>query len=263
VSTRSSHLETTRRLPSIVGICLSIAFAAHADTPVAGAAASASASASGLPLTPPAPAATQQPPVAWEKIDDDDGIAVYRREVPGSPVIAFKGEGVINASILRVSSILVDTTRATEWVESLVEARTLRQVSEIEYIEYDHVGTPFVMKDRDFVLDCKLELEPASKKATLKFHSVTDPLGPTTSYVRGELISSGFALTALEHGAKTHIVAEVHCDPKGSVAKWIVNWFQKSWPHSTIMRLRAQAAKPDIVDNPRLKQVMTEKGYFN
>ena len=47
------------------------------------------------------------------------------------------------------------------------------------------------------------------------------------------------------------------------VAKWIVNWFQKSWPHETVMRLRAQSAKPDIVDHPRLKQVMTDKGYFN
>jgi hypothetical protein len=246
-----------------VAICLSVGFAARADTPPVASAPSTAPAQSGLPPTPAVPAAPQPPPVAWEKIDDDDGIAVYRREVPGSPVIAFKGEGDINASILRVTSILVDTTRATEWVESLVEARTLRHVSETEYIEYDHIGTPFVMKDRDFVLDCRLDLEPAAKKATLRFHSVADALAPQTSYVRGELISSGFALTALEHGAKTHIVAEVHCDPKGSVAKWIVNWFQKSWPHSTIMRLRAQAAKPDIVDHPRLKQVLTEKGYFN
>src|SRR6185503_574679 len=124
---------------------------------------------------PAAPAAPPQAPVPWEKIGDDDGIVVYRREVPGSPIIAFKGEGVINASILRVASILVDSTRATEWVESLAEARTLRHVSETEYIEYDHVGTPFVMKDRDFVIDCKLDLDAAAKKAALRFHSVTDP----------------------------------------------------------------------------------------
>jgi len=200
---------------------------------------------------------------SWEKIGEDDGITVYRREVPGSPVIAFKGEGIINASILRVASILVDTTRATEWIDSLVEERTIRRVSETEYIEYDHMGTPFVMKDRDFVIDCKLDLDAAQKKATLRFHSVTDSLAPATSYVRGELISSSFALTALERGAKTMMVAEIHCDPKGSVAKWIVNWFQKGWPHNTITSVRAQAAKPDIVDHARLKEVMTEKGYFN
>src|SRR5262245_45461719 len=72
---------------------------------------------------------------AWEKIDDDDGIAVFRREVPGSPIIAFKGEGVVNASILRVASVLVDTSRATEWIDSLTEAKTLKKISEDEYIE--------------------------------------------------------------------------------------------------------------------------------
>src|SRR5437762_3688944 len=102
------------------------------------------------PAQAQAPSAQAPAPPAWEKIGDDDGIAVYRREVPGSPIIAFKGDGIINAPTLRVASILVDTTRATEWVDSLVEARTLRHVSETEYIEYDHIGTPFVMKDRDF-----------------------------------------------------------------------------------------------------------------
>jgi hypothetical protein len=254
--------DVFRHFLSAAAIGLTIAFEASADPP-APTAVAPDAAASAAPASAAPAVAPPSPPVPWEKIGDDDGIAVYRREVPGSPIIAFKGEGVINAPILRVASILVDTTRATEWVDSLVEARTLRHVSETEYIEYDHIGTPFVMKDRDFVIDCKLDFEPPQKKVALLFHSVTDPLAPTTSYVRGELMSSAFVLTALEHGAKTHILAEVHCDPRGSVAKWIVNWFQKSWPHSTITRLRAQAAKPDIVDQPRLKQVLTEKGYFN
>ena len=67
------------------------------------------------------------------EIDDDDGIVVYRREIPGSPVIAFKGEGDINASILRVASVLVDTSRATEWIDSLTECKTLKQIGEGEY----------------------------------------------------------------------------------------------------------------------------------
>jgi hypothetical protein len=203
---------------------------------------------------------TTQP--AWEKIDDDDGIVVSRREVPGSPIIAFKGEGAVDASILRVASVLVDTSRATEWIDDLAEARTLKRIGEDEYIEYDHVTTPFVLKDRDFVIDTKLELDPAQKKVSLKIHSVTDALAPETNYVRGELMQSSFTLTALDHGQKTHIVAEIFADPKGSVAKWIVNWFQKGWPHNTIARLRQQVRKPNIVDHARLKEVLTDKGYF-
>src|SRR6266496_3986544 len=75
----------------------------------------------------------------WESLGNDDGVAVFRREVPGSPVIAFKGEGLIDVPILTVGSVIIDPTRATEWVDSLVEARTVRKIGETEYIEYDHV----------------------------------------------------------------------------------------------------------------------------
>src|SRR5260370_32387405 len=109
------------------------------------------------PAIAQAPSAQTPAPPAWEKLGDDDGIAVYRREVPGSPLIAFKGEGIVDASILRVASVLVDSSRATEWIDSLKEARILRQVSETETIHYDHIRTPVVIKGRDFVRECKLE----------------------------------------------------------------------------------------------------------
>jgi len=249
---------TARSLAFAIGMAFAIP--AIADTPPA----ESPPAASPAPEVNPAPAApANQPPVAWEKIGDDDGIAVYKRDVPGSPLVAFKGEGIINASILRVASVLVDSKRATEWIDRLVEARDIRMISETESIHYDHVATPIVMKDRDFVSDVKLEFTPAEKKMMLKIHAVTDPAAPQTSYVRGELLHSAFILTSIEHGTKTRVVAEIHADPKGSVAKWIVNLFQRSWPHNTITRLRAQVAKPDIKDHPRLKQVFTDNGYLN
>jgi hypothetical protein len=235
--------------------------------PPASAAASASASAQPArlpapPTPPPAPAASSPALPPWEKIGDSDGIIAYRREVPGSPLIAVKGEGIVNASIIRVASVLVDTTRATEWIDRVVESRVVRQVSETENVHYDHIGTPIVMKDRDFVTRSKLEFDAPSKRVIIRMKSTTDPLAPPTDYVRGEIMQSYFILTSLEHGTKTHISVEVHADPKGSVAKWIVNMFQKSWPHNTISRLRAQVAKPDIKEHPRLKAELTAQGYL-
>jgi len=215
------------------------------------------------PAIAQAPSSQAPAPPAWEKMGEDDGIAVYRREVPGSPLIAFKGDGIVNASIVRVASVLSDSSRATEWVDSLTESKIVRQVSETETIHYDHIGTPFVLKDRDFVSDCKLDFDPAQKQVILRIHAVTDPLAPPTNAVRGELLHSSFTMTSLEHGTKTRVVAEIHADPKGSVAPWIVNLFQKGWPHNTLKRLRAQVAKPDIQEHQRLKAVLIENGYLN
>ena len=137
----------------------------------------------------------------------------------------------------------------------------MRKLSENEHVHWTHVTTPIVLKDRDFVYAIKLELDPASKKVMLNYHSVYDSGAPKTNYIRGEFKYGTFTLTSIEGGKKTRVLAEVLADPKGSVAKWIVNLFQKSWPRKTIASLRRQVAKKDIVDQPRLKELLAQKGY--
>jgi hypothetical protein len=204
-------------------------------------------------------AAPKDPP--WEKFDEDDGIAVFRREVPGSPIIALRGEGVVNAPILRVLSVLVDTARAPEWIDSLAETKVVRKLNDDEFIQWDHIATPVILKDRDFVFNIKLALNPKDKQASLNYHSVFDSGAPKTDFVRGEFTYGTFTMTSIDGGKKTRFLCEVLADPKGSVAKWIVNLFQKDWPHKTIESLRKQVAKPDIKDQARLRDLLGQAGY--
>ena len=57
-------------------------------------------------------------------------------------------------------------------------------------------------------------------------------------------------------GTKTRVLAELICDPKGSVAPWLVNLFQKSWPYNTITSLRRQTQKRHIQEDARLSVAM-------
>ena len=199
----------------------------------------------------------------WVRMRTEDGIVVSRKDIPGSPFLAFRGEGDVDEPLLLVGSVLVDIARDREWIDSLVESKVLRTVSETEYITYSHIGTPITMSDRDFVTDVTLGVEPTEKRLEINMHSVSDPTAPRTRYVRGELMRSSFTLTSIDNGRRTHVVAEIHCDPKGSVAAWIVNKFQNDWGYNTIRSLRAQVRKPDIAIHPRLKAVLEEKGFFN
>jgi len=191
------------------------------------------------------PEPVKAPTDGWKLVKKDDTLELYEREVPGSDVIAFRGEGLLEAPIARVASVLLDDPHATEWVDSLEESKVLRKISPLEFIEYNHIGTPFIMKDRDFVTDVKIEIDPKAKQVSLRYKSVDDPSGPQTSYVRGDLIDSLFLMKSLEDGKKTSLRAEIHCDPKGSVPKWIVNFFQRSWPADTFSGIRKQLQKPD------------------
>jgi hypothetical protein len=199
----------------------------------------------------------------WLRTRTENGIVVARKEVPGSPFVAFRGEGDVDQPLLLVGSVLVDTTRGREWIDSLVETRILRTVSETEYVTWSHIGTPITMKDREFVTSVSLSVDTGKKQLSIRMHSVDDPAAPRTDYVRGELTDSSWTLTSIGDGSKTHVVAEIHCDPKGSIAAWIVNMFQNNWGYNTLKSLRAQVKKPDIRIHPRLKTVLEEKGFFN
>src|SRR5262249_42451888 len=82
---------------------------------------------------------------SWEKVGDEAGVAVYRREVPGSKFLAVKGTGIVDAPARTVALVLLDDDRAPEWVDSLAEARVVRVVSAAEYIEYNRAAMPLIV----------------------------------------------------------------------------------------------------------------------
>jgi hypothetical protein len=222
----------------------------------------------GLALGLPAPAtsyaaeSSEASEPGWVQMRDEDGIRVSRKEIPGSGFLALRGEGDVDKPLLLVGSVLVDVARSREWVDSVVDARVLRAVDATEYVTYTHVGTPVTMADRDFVTDVKLEVDPATKRLFVRMHSVADPLAPKTRYVRGDVVESRLVLTPIDGGRRTHVVAEIHADPKGGVAAWLVNFFQKDWGYNTLKRLRSQSAKPDIRVDSGLKGLLEARGYF-
>ncbi len=54
-----------------------------------------------------------------------------------------------------------------------------------------------------------------------------------TNYIRGELIDATFILSSIDDDKKTRVNASFLCDPKGSIPKWLVNFFLKDWPKKT------------------------------
>jgi hypothetical protein len=210
------------------------------------------------------------PSSKWEQFDEEDGIKMYRHDVAGSAIVALRGEGFVAAPITRVASVLVDRKRSTEWIDRLVKTKLLRQISDTESVEWDHIKTPTPLKDRDFVFKTTITTDPAKKKVVFSYYSVTDPLAPETDdYVRGTFKAGKFELTMATRKNRdgtttrgTIVNAEVEVDPRGSVPKFIVNMVQKSWPHQTLTALRKQVAKPDIKDDARVVDRLTREGFL-
>jgi hypothetical protein len=112
------------------------------------------------------------------------------------------------------------------------------------------------MKDRDFVSQVTMRMDVSTHAFTIAYGAIQDNTGaPKTDYVRGEINSSRFVISPVDGGQRTRLVAEVHCDPKGSIPKWIVNIFQRSWPLDTFYGLRRQVAKADLREPPPFLKV--------
>jgi hypothetical protein len=191
-------------------------------------------------------AGSPPPMPKWELSGTQDGIEIYYGSVPGSDLIAMRGKGAIDAPLWKLAAILLDLKRAPEWVDSLVESHRVRFLGPMQYIEYNHVGTPFILKDREFVSDVHIEVDPTQRTFAVKCVPTDDPAVPPSHHVRGEIVSGSFALHSLEAGKRVELDAELLCDPKGSVPRWVVNFFQKDWPLNTFRAIRVQAAKSDI-----------------
>ena len=193
--------------------------------------------------------------VEWTLTGNADGITTYRQDVPGSAIVALKGEGVVNAPVWKIAAILLDTQRAPEWVDSLVESRVVRRLTATSYVEYNHLHLPLIIKDREFVSEVHIDVNPEDRSVALLYNPIDDPGVPlkgisgtsgTSRRVRGQIVSGAFRARSLRTGRGTELVAEIHSDPKGAIPVWLVNVFQKSWPRKTFEGIRKQATKADV-----------------
>lgn len=199
-------------------------------------------------------AADSQSPTEWQHTGTKNGVKLYKREVPDSDIIQLKGEGVLQAPLWKIAATLLDTKRAKEWIDSMEESRVVEHMGPRTYIEYNHIGTPFVMKDRDFVSRVNIKSDPLKKTFALVYLPYPAPI-EKSDFIRGQILSGVFALTKVD-AETTRLNAEVHCDPKGSVPKWIVNFFQSDWAYDTFLALQKQLQKNDVRVVDEFKDVL-------
>ncbi len=206
------------------------------------------------------PLPTKEARLRWERVRTEDGIVVCARR-SRQPFVAFAARATSTPSSSRGQRPCRRPAREG-LIDHVVDATILRKVSDTEHIMYCTSACP-CLSDRELVTDVTLTLDPAHKSLTVRMRSVSDASAPRTGYVRAQIEDSVFVLASIDGGARTHVTAEIHCDPKGSVPAWIVNLFQRNWGYKTITALRRQAQKPTVTPNAQLQAMLAEKGLLD
>lgn len=188
---------------------------------------------------------------AWKVIMTKAGVEVAQQSVPGSPLMAFRGQGVMDVPIATLVSVLLNDDIATEWVDLQAEHYVIRQTSEDKKLIYERYDLPFPIDDRDYVITQVASYDDANKVFTLDFESVSDPAKPALDCcVRAMAYRTFWRLTKVDDW-NTKVEVEVHTDPKGMLPSWIINLIQEDWPWKTISGLVKRAKKGDITPNER------------
>ena len=188
----------------------------------------------------------------WVKVMTQEGVTVDRKTVPGSPLFAFRGEGVFDLPIGKLVTVLKTAEIAAEWVDLMLEHKVVRVVGTDKNLIYESYGLPWPIDDRDYVMHETMGYDAATKVFTIDYQSVEDSaLPPKKDFVRAVAIQTYWRLEKV-NDTRTKIEVEVHTDPKGALPAWLINLIQKDWPWKTISGLVNRASQSDIQADPRV-----------
>lgn len=188
------------------------------------------------------PALTYAQEGSWEFVDTIDGVKVWRKQVPGSDLMAFKGEITANVHIGKIISTFLDRDQRKHWVDRFAEQKLLEKSGPMSETYWIHFALPFPIKDRDYVLKADGQVDQTAHVFTARIKSVRDPRkGEDDCCVRAEAKNTYYRFEALPGTERTKMTVEVHTDPKGSLPDWLINLIQKKWPSKTLTGLIARA----------------------
>ncbi len=178
----------------------------------------------------------------WESIGVHDGVRVWRKQVPGSDLFAFKGEIVTNLHIGKIMTTFLDRDQRKFWVDRFAEQKMLEKPNPYSETYWIRFGLPFPISDRDYVLKADGQVDNAAHVFTARIKSTVDGRkGPDDCCVRAEAKNTYYRFEAIPGSEKTKLTVEVHTDPKGSLPDWLINLIQKKWLSKTLSGLIARA----------------------
>ena len=183
------------------------------------------------------------PAGGWKQFDEEDGIRLWERKIPGQELPGFRGEVTIDSDPRKIISVIEDWKHHTEWMHRCTESTQLADKGGGTQIMYNRTNPPWPVWDRDVILQTKLDKSEDGKTITLNFQNLQSDLRPVPSKVVRMPKLVGFY--KLEHlgDKQTKVTYQVEADPGGSLPTWLSKRVARDLPFETLSRLRDRVRK--------------------
>ena len=171
-----------------------------------------------------------------------NNVQVWTYQNPNSPVLAYKGETTMDASMERAIALVLDINNTPQWVPNLAKAELLsRDDKKGEFTIYMVLDFPFPLKDRDMVVRGKMQKE-ANGIITIKNTAIQQGKALNSDYIRLKDYSGDWSFQKLGPN-KVKVTTTGHANPEGSIPTSVINMLVEQQPYQMLQKMKAELAK--------------------
>gem|GEM_PF-355291 len=160
---------------------------------------------------------------SWQpnrEADARDQVSTWTRDVPDSPVKAFRGVVEVPHGPVPVLAAITAVDTFPEWIFQVQASEAVPDTGgERTYMRFNGI---WPVSDRDVVLDNSVSQAPESGAVTLHSVNAEGARPPSDGYVRIPALNNRFVVTPLADGW-TRVEFRTFVDPGGKVPVWLAN----------------------------------------
>jgi len=171
---------------------------------------------------------------------DEDGIKVYTCNTDTSKFKSIKVECELRCSLDQLENCLLDFPNYTQWQFNTTESKTVRKISETEFIYYTKVEAPWPVSDRDMVV--RLRAYRSNHQLTVSANSEPGVVEEKDGLVRVPTSRSQWVVREKSTDV-LEISYSIQIDPGGNVPAWLVNWVCANAPLQSFQALKKRNEK--------------------
>ncbi len=178
----------------------------------------------------------------WILKTDKEGIKVYTKNLENSSLKVSKTVCVIDATLNKITAVLLDINRAADWVYATKKSTLLKQLNPLELYYYSEVSVPWPASNRDYVVHMKVSQDEKTKAVSVVGENKPTYLPAVKNIVRIQQSYTKWLMMPLPNG-QVLIEYYLQVDPGGIVPVWLINLFSTKGPFETFKNLRLQVKK--------------------
>lgn len=173
--------------------------------------------------------------IAWKLVKSDQGIKVFQAPVKGSDYDVYRLETTVDATLSALVAINSDAAYMHHWMEAM-ESNVKVSGDEKCYVTHAKTKVPWPAKNRDAVVETRIEQNPDTLQVTMKFHSRDNLVPKSKDYERVNLVRGFWQFTPLGKG-KTQLTYQNHAEAGGMIPGWIANTFGVDVPFKSVRNM--------------------------